>query len=70
MAKHVELKIEGMSCNHCKMAVEKKLNSVSGVSDVVVDLEKGSASLSADDAIDTNILVTAVKDAGYDAALA
>ena len=34
------LKIEGMTCSHCKAAVEKALKAVPGVIDVAVDLEK------------------------------
>ena len=30
-----EFKIEGMSCNHCRMHVEKALNGVEGVKAVV-----------------------------------
>ena len=30
-----EYKIEGMTCNHCRMHVEKALNSIEGVSAVV-----------------------------------
>lgn len=37
------IKIEGMSCNHCKMAVEKALKAVAGVESVQVDLEKKQA---------------------------
>ncbi len=58
------IKIEGMSCGHCKAAVEKALKSVPGVETAVVDLEKkqaavtGSASLAA--------LREAVEEAGYE----
>jgi len=34
----VILNVEGMSCNHCKMAVEKSLQSLSGVKKADVDL--------------------------------
>lgn len=37
--------IEGMMCNHCKMAVEKVLSAVEGVTSVTVDLEKKTAAL-------------------------
>lgn len=37
------IKIEGMTCGHCKMAVEKALKAVTGVTDVHVDLEKKEA---------------------------
>lgn len=36
-------KIGGMTCNHCKATVEKNLANVSGVTSVVVDLEKSIA---------------------------
>lgn len=57
------LKIEGMSCSHCKMAVEKALKKVAGVEKAEVDLNKqqavivGSASRAE--------LLKAVDDAGY-----
>lgn len=36
-----EYKITGMSCNHCKMSVEKNIGKLQGVTSVHVDLEKG-----------------------------
>lgn len=35
------LKVRGMSCNHCKMAVEKALRNLPGVDSVSVDLSAG-----------------------------
>ncbi len=37
------IKIKGMTCNHCVMAVTKALNEIDGIKDVKVDLEKGDA---------------------------
>ena len=37
------LKISGMNCGHCTAAVTKALSSIEGVSEVVVDLERGEA---------------------------
>ena len=34
----VTLKVEGMSCNHCKEAVEGALKKLPGVKSAVVDL--------------------------------
>lgn len=34
------LKVEGMSCGHCKMSVEKALQAIPGVESATVDLEK------------------------------
>jgi copper chaperone len=35
----ITLHVEGMSCNHCKMAVTNALKSLTGVSDVNVNLD-------------------------------
>ena len=40
--------IDGMSCNHCKMTVEKVLKELSGVKKVEVDLGKKEAIMEAD----------------------
>jgi copper ion binding protein len=60
----MELKIEGMMCNHCKMAVEKALGGVDGVTSVTVDLEGKKATVEGAAARDA--LVQAVVDAGYE----
>lgn len=35
----ITLHVEGMSCNHCKMAVTNALKNLTGVGDVSVDLD-------------------------------
>jgi len=57
------LKVEGMSCNHCKMAVEKALKGVAGVTAVQVDLAKKEAVVSGSP--DRAAMVEAVDEAGY-----
>jgi copper chaperone len=57
------LKVEGMTCNHCKMRTEKALQAVSGVETVKVDLEAKEAVVTGN--VDRNNLVKAVQDAGY-----
>ncbi len=37
------IKIKGMSCNHCVMAVTRALNEIEGIRNVKVDLAKGEA---------------------------
>lgn len=60
------LPVEGMSCNHCKMAVEKALLKVGGVSGAEVDLSGKKASITYDVAVATrDQLVKAVEDAGF-----
>jgi copper ion binding protein len=60
------LKIQGMTCNHCAMRVSKALKAVPGVQDAQVDLEKGEASVTFDEAKATQeIMSKAVVEAGY-----
>lgn len=55
-----------MSCNHCKMAVEKALLKLPGVSQAEVDLAGKKASVSYDEAAaNRDQLVNAVEDTGY-----
>lgn len=58
------LKIEGMTCNHCVMAVKQALEAVPGVSGrVEVTLKPGAAVVEGDVAPDA--LVAAVAEEGY-----
>ncbi len=65
MAK-VNLKIQGMTCNHCVMRVAKALKGVPGVQDAQVDLQKAEAAVTYDDAkVSLDKLSVAVVEAGY-----
>ncbi|MBF7082935.1 heavy-metal-associated domain-containing protein [Desulfallas sp. Bu1-1] len=57
------LKVEGMSCNHCKMAVEKALKEVAGVESAVVDLAKKEVVVNG--SAGRGQLVKAIEEAGY-----
>lgn len=57
-------KIEGMSCNHCRMTVEKAIAAVPGVEKVVVDLSSASATVEGD--FDNAAVVKAVTESGFD----
>lgn len=58
------LNIEGMSCGHCKMNVERALSKFS--EDVEVSLEDKNAKLTVRDNVSDDDLINAVKDAGYE----
>ncbi len=61
------LKIEGMSCDHCKKAVTDALTELDGVERVEVDLEAGQANVSYDPAqATTAAMKEAVEEAGYE----
>jgi Cu2+-exporting ATPase/Cu+-exporting ATPase len=64
--KKIIMKIEGMSCNHCKNAVEKGLKLLEGVEDVVVDLDAKIATVLAEASVDEAALVEAVEELGYE----
>jgi copper chaperone len=60
------IKIKGMSCNHCVMAVIKALNEIDGIRDVSVDLPKGEATFDEENPTDMNIVRENIKKAGYE----
>jgi copper chaperone len=60
------IKIKGMSCQHCVMAVTKELTALDGVKDVNVDLKSGVATYEEVKAVDPNTVAAAVKKAGYE----
>jgi len=63
------LKVEGMSCGHCKAAVEKTLKGTAGVQDAEVDLSAKSVTVTYDPGkVGREDLTKAVVDAGYDVA--
>jgi copper chaperone len=62
------LKIKGMSCQHCVMAVTKALKEIEGLQDVAVNLEKGEATFTETKPVDMNIIKDKVKKAGYEVA--
>jgi copper chaperone len=60
------LNIEGMTCGHCKMAVERALQGLAGVTEAEVDLEAGSATVRYDESsVGVGDFASAVEEAGY-----
>ena len=59
------LVVDGMMCAHCQMHVQKALEGVDGVQEAVVDLEKKTATVSLAKEVSDQVLMDAVKDAGY-----
>jgi len=60
------VKIKGMACNHCVMAVIKALREIDGVKDVEVDLKKGEATFNSTTSVHMDMVRTQIKKAGYD----
>ena len=60
------LNVEGMSCAHCKAAVEEELGKLPGVEYYNADPEKGTVEVRYDEGKATNDdLEGAVEEAGY-----
>lgn len=59
------IKVQGMSCNHCVMAVEKALNGIGGVTGVKVDLNKGEVSFEEQGTVAMDAVKQAIEKAGY-----
>jgi copper chaperone len=60
--------VPGMHCGHCKAAVIRELESVSGVQTVDVDLGTKLVTIGGDP-LDEAVLVGAIDEAGYEAEL-
>lgn len=63
--KELELKIGGMTCEHCVRTVTRALSSVRGVSKVEVSLEKGMARLELEEDVPLEELKRVVEEWGY-----
>ena len=60
------LKVEGMSCAHCKAAVEEELGRLSGVEYANADPDRGTVEVRFDEArLTDDDLGAAVVEAGY-----
>ena len=62
--KTVEIKIEGMSCGHCVMAVKKALNNLNEIK--IEDVQIGKAVIQVDESTDASEkAINALEEAGY-----
>ena len=61
-----ELKIKGMSCQHCVKHVTNALQEVDGVTAVKVDLNQANATVETDGSVGEQVLKDAVAEAGYE----
>lgn len=62
----ITLKVEGMMCMHCVSHVEEALNKLEGVS-AKADLETKEVTVENNNNLDMELLINAVKEAGYEA---
>ena len=62
------IKIKGISCNHCVMAVTKVLGDIDGIRNVTVDLKIGEAAFDEVDPVDMETIKERIRKAGYEVA--
>jgi copper chaperone len=60
------IKIKGMSCQHCVMAVTKALGALEGIKNVQVALKSGLATYEEVKPVDPQKIAAAIKKAGYE----
>lgn len=58
------IKTEGLMCGHCDASVETELLKVAGVTDADADHETQTVEVETSEAVDTDLLVQAVRAAG------
>jgi copper chaperone len=59
------MKIKGMTCGHCVMAVTKALAGIDGIKDVQVDLAKGEAVFTEEKPVDRTLIRERIVKAGF-----
>ena len=63
------IKVDGMSCNHCKMAVEAAVKKITGVAAAEVNLAEKTLQVEYDnEKADMAMIRQAVEDAGFEVA--
>lgn len=62
----IVLRVEGISCSHCKAAVEKAIKALPGVQQAYVDLAEGITRVVFDPGTTTSeAIIQAIVDANY-----
>ena len=56
--------VEGMTCDHCRRAIEEEVEGVAGVEAVDVDLESGALTVRGE-GLEAEAVAAAVAEAGY-----
>lgn len=61
------ISVEGMSCDHCRNAVESALAKLNGVTSAEVDLDKNQVRVDYDEnRVSVEQMKEAIEDQGYD----
>ncbi|MFA8438556.1 copper chaperone CopZ [Pueribacillus sp. YX66] len=67
MTETIKLQIKGMSCSHCKSAVENAIKEIDGVQSANVQLDEGTVTVMYDsNKVDIDHFTEAIDEAGYE----
>lgn len=69
MASTITYSVPGVSCEHCRHAIEGEVSQVQGVASVEVDLDGKTVTVSGEP-LDEAAIVGAIDEAGYEVAAA
>ena len=58
------IKVKGMSCQHCVASTTKAMESIDGINNVTVDLQKGEAHSAG--AVDIEVFNAAISKIGFE----
>ncbi|QXV60611.1 cation transporter [Amycolatopsis sp. TNS106] len=58
--------VRGMACGHCAGFIAEEIETIAGVTGVVVDVDDGTVTVSSDRDLDVAVVRAAVEEAGYE----
>ncbi len=64
--KELIIGVDGMNCNHCKMAVENEIKEIDGVENAQVSLEEKNVKVTLNQEIEIEKIYDAIEEAGFD----
>lgn len=64
--KELIIGVEGMNCNHCKVAVESEIKELEGVQNAQVSLEEKDVKVTLNQEIEIEKIYEAIEEAGFD----
>ncbi len=59
-------RVKGMSCGHCKQAVESALGEVPGVRSALANVQTGEVIVELDTPVAVDVIRAAIEEAGYE----
>jgi len=60
-----KVQLSGITCSACQKVIGKRLKSISGVTDVKVELENGFTAIAANRKISNEVITDALSDTDY-----